>query len=328
LLIPPNMLKLRLMALGILGLLILSMIATIPVSDVPVKAQGGSGTGTRVGVGLYLISFGNYDENKGAYTMDFYIWFQFPTNGTPAGFSIDNFEFMNGRAGSRDQISFTDDGTTTEIWYRVQADLYATPHFKMYPFDKQKLTMELEDSGMTTTDLVYYPLTQDNTLDPDLTIAGWDISGSSWTATTHHYGWGEEYSRMVFTINVSRPPTSTTIKTMLPPIIFCIVSGLSFFFPSTRMGEKVGLSTSMLITAVMFHISQTSSLPPLGSLIMIDKIMLATYTFLTISLIATSLVVINEDIWKKEKLTMKINVIGGMMAAIMPFLMFGILWFT
>jgi hypothetical protein len=188
--------------------------------------------------------------------------------------------------------------------------------------------MELEDSAMTTKDLVYYPLTEDKIIDPDLTIAGWDISGSSWAATTHHYGWGEDYSRMVFTIDVSRPPTSTTVKTMLPPVIFCIVSGLSFFFPSTRMGEKVGLSTSMLITAVMFHISQTSSLPPLGSLIMIDKIMLATYAFLTISLIATSLVVINEDIWKKAKLTMRINITGGLMAAVMPFIFFGILWFV
>lgn len=320
------MTKLRLIAIGVLGLLILGLIATIPVSDVPVKAQGGTGTGTRVGVGLYLISFGNYDENKGAYTMDFYVWFQFPTNGTPTDFSIDKFEFMNGRAGSRDLISSTSENGTTEIWYRVQADLYATPHFKMYPFDKQKLTMVIEDSNMTTKDLVYYPLTEDKTIDPDLTIAGWDISGWSWTATTHHYGWGEDYSRMVFTINVSRPPTSTTIKTMLPPVIFCIVSGLSFFFPSTRMGEKVGLSTSMLITAVMFHISQTSSLPPLGSLIMIDKIMLATYAFLTISLIATALVVINEDIWKKKGLTMKINVTGGIMAAVMPFILFGILW--
>ena len=313
------------MAIGVLGLLILSLIATLPVSDVPVKAQGGSGTGTHVGVGLYLISFGNYDENKGAYTMDFYLWFKFPTNGTPEGFSIDTFEFMNGRAGSRNLISYTNDNTTTEIWYRVQADLYSTPQFKMYPYDNQKLKMELEDSGMTTKDLVYYPLTEGTGLDPDLTIAGWDISGWSWSATTHHYGWGEEYSRMVFTIKVSRPPTSTTVKTLLPPIIFCIVSGLSFFFPSTRMGEKVGLSTSMLITAVMFHISQTASLPPLGSLIMIDKIMMATYTFLTISLIATALVVINEDIWKKPKLTMKINIIGGIAAAVMPFILFGIL---
>jgi hypothetical protein len=317
---------LRLMAFGLLGLLVLSMIASIPVANMPVKAQGGSGTGTQVGVGLYLISFGNYDENKGSYTMDFYIWFQFPTNGTPDGFSIDNFEFMNGRAGSRSIISSTDDGTTTEIWYRVQADLYSTPKFKMYPFDSQKLKLEIEDAGMTTKDLVYYPLKENKIIDPDLSISGWDISGSSWKATTHKYDWGEEYSRMVFTIDVSRPPTSTAVKTLLPPVIFCIVSGLSFFFPSTRMGEKVGLSTSMLITAVMFHISQTSNLPPLGSLIMIDKIMMATYAFLTISLVATSLVVINEDVWKKPKLTMKVNILGGIMAAVMPFILFGILY--
>jgi len=320
------MTKLRLMALGVLGLLILGMLASIPVSNVPVKAQGGSGSTVHVGVGIYLISFGNYDENQGAYTMDFYLWFRYNDTNLPAGFTIDTFEFMNGRAGSQTLLSSITDNGTTEIWYRVQANLYSTPQFKLYPFDKQKLTMSLEDANMSSDVMVYYPLTDGIGLDPDLTIAGWDISGWSWTATSHTYGFGGTYSRLVFTINVSRPPTSTTVKTMLPPIIFCIVSGLSFFFPSTRMGEKVGLSTSMLITAVMFHISQTSSLPPLGSLIMIDKIMMATYAFLTISLIATALVVINEDVWKKKGLTLKINIIGGIMAAIMPFVLFGILW--
>jgi len=41
---------------------------------VPVNAEDTSPTqATRVSVGLYMISFGNYDANKGTYSMDFYI---------------------------------------------------------------------------------------------------------------------------------------------------------------------------------------------------------------------------------------------------------------
>jgi hypothetical protein len=322
------MLKQRLMAFGLLGLLILGLLTTIPVSDVPVKAQSG-GSGTQVDVGMYLISFGNYDANKGTYTLDFYMWFQYDvTNSTPKDFTIAKFEFMNGRAGAKDLISTTNTNGSVETWYRVQANLYSSPEFKMYPFDKQKIVLQMEDANLATTKLVYNALSEDSGLDPGMKIAGWNIDSWSLKTTTQTYKWGEDYSRLVFTINISRAPTSTTIKTLLPPIIFCIVSCLSFFFPSSKMAQKIGLGTSMLISAVMFHISQTASLPPLGSLIMIDKIMLSTYGCLCASLICTALVSINDDFWKKADLSKKINMYGGLTSVMLPFILFAGLWFV
>jgi len=321
------MFKQRLMAFGVLGCLILSTIAIIPVSETPVAAQGGS-SATTVDVGIYLISFGNYDANKGTYTLDFYMWFRYNANGTAKDFTIEKFEFMNGRAGSKDKISSTSTSGVKEIWYRVQANLYTSPDFKMYPFDKQKIRLELEDANMSSSKLVYRPLQDESGLDDGLKIAGWNIDGWSYETTEKEYGFGETYSRLVFEIDISRAPTSTTIKTLLPPIIFCIVSCLSFFFPSSKMAQKIGLGTSMLISAVMFHISQTSSLPPLGSLIMIDKIMLSTYGCLCASLICTAIVSVNDDFWKKEGLSKKINMYGGLMSVMLPFILFGGLWFV
>jgi hypothetical protein len=94
------------------------------------------------------------------------------------------------------------------------------------------------------------------------------------------------------------------------------------------MAQKIGLGTSMLISAVMFHISQISSLPPLGSLIMIDKILLSTYGCLCASLICTALVSVNEDFWKKAELSSKINRYGGIVSVILPFIIFSGLWFV
>jgi len=77
---------------------------------------------------------------------------------------------------------------------------------------------------------------------------------------------------------------------------------------------------------VMFHISQTSALPPLGSLIMMDKIMIATYAFLAASLICSALISINEDFWKKPDPNNYVNRYGGMVSIVLPFLLFGALW--
>ena len=299
-----------------------SVAGTVKAGDSPPAGA------TRVSVGLYVISFGNYDANKGTYTMDFYIWFRWNASAAPAGFTVEKFEFMNGRAGSKDRISDDYDNVTgdREIWYRVQAALYSDPEFKQYPFDRQTLRIEFEDANFSSSRLVYEPLKDESGLDSQVGVAGWHLDSTDFWVSEKGYKWGEQYSRATFEMKISREPTSTGIKTLLPPIVFCIVSGLSFFFPAGKIAQRIGLGTSMLISAVMFHISQTSALPPLGSLILMDKIMIATYAFLAASLICSALISINEDFWKKPAYNGYVNRYGGMVSVILPFLLFGVLW--
>jgi hypothetical protein len=311
----------------VLGITVLAGLFSAPTASVNAEDGQPSG-GTRVSVGLYMISFGNYDANKGTYTMDFYLWFRWNASAAPPGFSVEKFEFMNGRAGSKDRISddFNNVTGVREIWYRVQASLYSDPVFKEYPFDHQTLTIEFEDANLSASKLVYEPLGDESGLDPQVKVAGWHMDSTRFSVSEKGYKWGERYSRGSFEVKISREPTSTAIKTLLPPIVFCIVSGLSFFFPAGKIGQRIGLGTSMLISAVMFHISQTSGLPPLGSLILMDKIMIATYSFLAASLICSALISVNEDFWKKPAYNDYVNRYGGIASVILPFLLFGALW--
>jgi len=317
--------KTGILALGLAAVMLFEMLISVPSLSI---AEGTAPSGaTDVGVGLYVISFGNYDANKGTYVMDFYIWFRWNASSAPAGFGVDKFEFMNGRASSKDKITDDTNNQTgvREIWFRVQANLYSDPQFKQYPFDQQKLIVQMEDANLSASKLVYHALKDESGLDPDVKVAGWHIDRTAFSTSEKEYKWGEKYSRMTFELDISREPTSTGIKTLLPPIVFCIVSGLSFFFPAGKIAQRIGLGTSMLISAVMFHISQTSGLPPLGSLILMDKIMIATYAFLGASLIVTALISVNEDFWKKPQYTKYANLYGGMLSVLLPFLLFGAL---
>ena len=305
--------------------MLLGLLLSVPSAA---RAEGpASGGAVTVDVGLYVISFGNYDANKGTYVMDMYMWFRWNVSSAPAGFTIEKFEFMNGRASSKDKLSDeTNAGTgIREVWYRVQANLYSDPQFKQYPFDQQRLLIQFEDANMSSSKLVYRPLAEESGLDPQVKVAGWHLDRSAYSTSEKEYKWGERYSRVTFELVISREPTSTGIKTLLPPIVFCIVSGLSFFFPAGKIAQRIGLGTSMLISAVMFHISQTSALPPLGSLILMDKIMIATYSFLGASLIVTALISVNEDFWKKPKYTKYANLFGGILSVALPFILFGAL---
>jgi hypothetical protein len=213
------------------------------------------------------------------------------------------------------------------VWYRVQATLFINPEFHSYPFDSQDLKIIIEDSTYNTSTVNYTPMTEILGVDQQFQIAGWKTQSYNTNVSNHEYPWGEEYSQLTYTIKLERDAGLTAAKLLLPPIIFCIVSGLSFFFKADKITHRLGLGTSMLISAVMFHLSQTSALPPLPSLILIDKIMIAVYAFLASSLFATTLIYIDDEYWKDVDYTKIVNRAGGALTIILPFLIFGLLYF-
>ena len=196
------------------------------------------------------------------------------------------------------------------------------PQFKYFPFDTQILRIDFEDSANTFEKLRYIPAVNESGLDDNVKASGWLIKDWSFASAKKEYKWGETYSRGSFEIFFEREKTSTAIKTLLPPILFCIVSGLSFFFRPDKVAQRLGMGTSMLISAVMFHISQTASLPPLGSLILIDKIMISTYVFLASSLVVTTLIHIDVEWWNNVDYTKETNKYGAVATVLLPFVVY------
>jgi len=277
---------------------------------------------TMVHIGVYVLSIGNLEMNKGSYTIDFYVFLRWDNPGiTPS------FEFMNDRPVSKEKIYEYKDNDSCELWYRIQANLYVTPCFDDYPFDAQDLKIIIEDSKYNISDIIYHSISDISGVDDQFKPAGWSISSYNMNVDEHTYPWGETYSRFIFTIKLSRTTGPTAAKLLLPPIIFCVVSGLSFFFKADKITHRIGLGTSMLISAVMFHLSQTSSLPPLPSLILIDKIMISVYAFLASSLLATTLIYIDEEYWKDVDYTRIVNRAGAFITILLPFIVFAILYF-
>jgi len=319
------------MSTGMYRLLALIVVAALAMALVPVNAQSQEmpHAGTRqaapgqVVVGIYVVGFGNFDANKGTYTIDFYMWLIW--DASDLNFTALGYEFMNGRASSTTKISDeTDPATNTrEVWYRIQASLYNEPQFKSYPFNEFEIVIQIEDSKLTTDDLIYVPDTEGSTIDESMNIPGWQIKNQELAVTDNVYeNWDETYSRATYRISVGRAIGTTALKTLLPPIIFCIVSGLSFAFRPDKIANRIGFGTSMLISAVMFHISQTSSLPPMPMLMTIDKIMIATYSFLAASLLVTTVMYIDEEYWKDRDYTKQVNYYGAIIAIALPFIVY------
>jgi hypothetical protein len=73
-----------------------------------------------INAGIYVISIGNFEFSKGTYVLDFYLIFTWENqNLSPA-----SFEFMNGRPITKEKIYEDYTNESSEIWYRIQANLF------------------------------------------------------------------------------------------------------------------------------------------------------------------------------------------------------------
>ena len=274
-----------------------------------------------VEVEVYVVNFGNYDVGRGTYVMDFYLTFRWNASAAPEDVSPLRFEFMNGRSvGSPERIGDEVDPETgvRVVDFRVQANLYSEPRFLDYPFDAQRLELLFEDATHDATRLRYVPVAAGSGLDEGVRIPGWRIGRTALEEVTKEYPGDERYSRARFTVEIQRETFSSGIKAFLPPLAFMLVAGLGFFFHPTKVANRITLGTGMLIAAVGFHISQTVSLPPMGSLMLFDKVMLATYAFLVCSLGVSTLIAIDEDWWKDRDFTGPINRYGAVVSVAAP----------
>jgi hypothetical protein len=245
-------------------ILLLAFILVL-VSASSVLAQSDS----EVKVGLYLLNLGKFDITTGSFTADFYLSFKCDST-CP---EID-FEFMNGRASSIDKMIDTEN----EKFYRIQANLNSPVDLKQFPFDKQQMQIIIEDKTLPIQKLRFVPNTEESGIDNSIAFTGWSLEGYQVEEKRHDYDiYGETYSQYVFTIPITRIIINAVIKTFLPIIFIVIVMLSSFFLDLDKVITRLGMAGSALVASVMFHISISNQIPPVGYLTFADKFMLVTY---------------------------------------------------
>ncbi|MCX8175540.1 MAG: hypothetical protein N3E51_05035 [Candidatus Micrarchaeota archaeon] len=239
-----------------------------------------------VHVGIYILNIGKFDVSTGSYTVDFYLSMRCEQECDPS-----SFEFMNGRATSLDKII----DEPNEKFYRIQAALSENIDLKEYPFDRHELPIVIEDKRNPKSSIVYVPDEKSSGIDPSVTLDGWELDGWNFRAEDHFYApYNETYSRFVFNIGIKRIFLASVLKTFLP-VIFIVIVGLLALLIEERdkLWTRIGINTSALIAAVMFHLNVASSIPPVGYLTFADKFMIVTYVVLVLSLLSSILMMMH-----------------------------------
>ncbi len=259
------------------------------------NSQGSSSAAPEVvDVGIYLLSV--YDLSHGAesYLLDFYIWFRWkgdidPTKSFEFANMVDNSSATVERIGEEPDILAN--GVKYQI-FRVEGRFVEPSTFFDYPFDRQQLTIKLEDSTYASDRLVYRFDGKDTGIDQDLIIPGWELASISTISKLKNFNtrFGSDkdkptYSRAVFTLSVERPSSVFYWKLMLPLTFIFVAALAALLLPPPDIDSRSALIGGGLLTTVFLQKTYSDLLPDIDYLVLMDKIYIVAYIGIITALI-------------------------------------------
>jgi hypothetical protein len=95
------------------------------------------------------------------------------------------------------------------------------------------------------------------------------------------------------------------MNSLFAAAVIVLVGLLSFIMRPDAAGERLALTSSTLVAAILYHISLNSSIPPVGYLTYADKFMIANYVIVSLSVgISAALILLKE---KNETTAQKLH---------------------
>ncbi len=238
----------------------------------PVNAEVGP---SKINVSVYVYNIRGFDVSTGQSDVDFYLHFKWNPDETPQNVSdqVTSFDLMNGRTDSLKTIT-SDPG---DVWLQVSGTFNKRVDLKDYPADTQTLTIELENSNLNNTVLVYEADKAESSLDKDVAVLGWVIKGWEINTQNHFYPtFNETYSRLVYTVTIARS-TSILFKTVLPALILLVLGLFAYLIPPNDLFERLGLLIAVVLGSFQHHLAVSGTIPPAPYLTLIDALMVTSY---------------------------------------------------
>jgi len=260
------------MRAGLNGLLLTAILITLMMLSNPGYAEPGP---SKINTSIYVYNIRGFDVSTGQYDVDFYLHFKWNPDEVPKNISdqVTSFDLMNGRIDSQKTIT-NDPG---DIWLEVSGTFNKRVDLKDYPVDTQTMTIELENSNLNNTALVYVADTNESSLDKDVEVLGWVIKGWDISTTDHYYPtFGETYTRLVYKMTITRY-ISILFKTVLPAMILLVIGLFAFLIPPADLFERLGLLIAVVLGSFQHHLAVSGTIPPAPYLTLIDAIMVTNY---------------------------------------------------
>lgn len=269
----------------------LTAAATIVIAHFALPMSVSAAEPDEVRVGVYVNNIQEVDLQDHSFALDYYIWFRWTNPDIDPSATA---EVMNPYESWAtivtpiyEEPQALADGSLHQI-LRIQGFFSNQLPLQKYPFDEQTLTVQYEDNANTRDTLVYVPDTEPITINDKVFLPGYDIGTPSMTITETPYpnSFGntdlaepETYSRLDFTVPVSRPWFTYIVKIIAPIFLVVLVAALVFLIPAAYVEGRIGMGITALLTLVALQFTTNQDLPTVSYLMMLDVLYIISFGF-------------------------------------------------
>ena len=193
----------------------------------------------------------------------------------------EEWDILNAQSSSRELIE--QEGDTS--WWRVQGTFTFDPQLQLFPFDTQYLEIEIEHRLLDADQLIFVPNPADSEVTAEVSVSGWETEAFTFTGSTVTYGsLGQDYSRMTFTVPVTRSTLATITKYYVPLAIFIFLGAATLVL--RRYEFQIGTGGSALVGLTVFYLASSGGIGTVGYLTVWDLSILLAYLALGLVLIS------------------------------------------
>lgn len=255
-------------------------------------ANPSAGGAATVKVGFVISEIRSYEIGDGSFSADFFMSFTADKT-LPKLHPV----FTNGH----DVDCQTVVDVETFRFYRCTGTFTSVVDLRDYPFDTQKLDINVEDAIYGVDTLVFLPDPQRTSLDAGFRLSGYGVASVGGQALKHQYPSRFDrddlyVSRYKFTLGLDRFAQSAAFSVYVPAFIIVLISLIGLWVPPGEMEVRSNAGAPMLAAAVLFHYSLIQSLPATGYLTHADKLMLGVYVSLLLNMATTwAFFIIDEE---------------------------------
>lgn len=175
---------------------------------------------------------------------------------------------------------------------RFQMNLYSPLDLSKFPFDKQKLKIEIEPFGWDTRFVKLDIAEKDSEklilfYNDDLHMSEWHIADEieCEVKETISKGTGLRYTTIFIDIDAKRKSGFHIWKIFLPLILVLTISWSVFWIATESVGSRLGVAVIAFLAAVSYGFFVNDNLPKISYLTFMDGFIIGIYAFVTLTVI-------------------------------------------
>jgi hypothetical protein len=236
-----------------------------------------------VHLGVVLVGLYNVNEKLGTWDADFYLnesWTAVP-GFTPTTEIVNE---VNRQSEQFDDTSLRD-GTCFRS-RRVHSTLRSSFNLRMFPFDRQNLTVQFSDAELVSRFARYSDKPSVVELDDGSKgeLSSWKVDGHlSYSRRTRVFaedGSAAPYDYATFSLPVRRHVAFHLTKFFLPLLVIVAVAFTAFWIDPADLNSKVSVGVTCLLAAIAFQLAEAGTLPEVAYLTFADRVYAICYTVL------------------------------------------------